>query len=210
MGNSTPDLQKVIRFVGLLNAFRRIERTLFVNDEERRENDVEHSYMLAMTGWYIASLNDLHLDRDLMLQYALVHDLVEVYAGDTPFYSDQKVYENKKIRETGAAHRLSNEFPEFNELHTLIEQYEKREDNESKFVYALDKILPVITIYLDKGRSWKADGVTLEMLLTYKRSKVRESSCIQDYFDLLVEILKKEERELFNEITSHNLHNEEE
>ena len=56
----------------------------------------------------------------------------------------------------------------------LIEQYEAREDKESRFVYALDKIQPMLNIYTDGGRTWKEKGVTIDMLVEYKKEKVKQ------------------------------------
>ena len=69
------DLQKILGFTRLLNKFRQVRRTIRVNSEERLENDVEHSYYLGMLAWYIADSHNLSLDKDLVLKYALVHDV---------------------------------------------------------------------------------------------------------------------------------------
>ncbi len=128
-----------------------------------------------------------------LIKYALVHDFVEVYAGDTYFYRrSEKEEKDKNKREGDARERLIKEYPEFKEFCDLMTRYELREDDESRFVYALDKILPILNIYLDGGRSWKADNVTLDMLITGKKDKVAVSNEIKPYFDELVEILSKE------------------
>lgn len=190
---------RLINFTKLLNKFRSVERVLLVNEKERNENDVEHSYYLAMLAWYVISTNKLDLNLDLVIKYALVHDFVEVYAGDTYIYSSDKEHlESKEQREKEAAEQLQKNFPEFNDLHQLIEGYEKREDKESRFVYALDKIQPVLNIYTDKGRTWKLQKVGLQMLIEHKKDKVSVSREVEEYFKALVELLKKEEKDLFN------------
>ncbi len=192
-------LENILEFAEMLNAFRRVERVVYANGTDRLENDSEHSYHLAMLAWYIVSAEKLSLDRDLVLKYALVHDLVEVYAGDTYVYTtDTKHKENKVSREHRALVRLKKEFPLGEDILTLVDQYEKREDRESRFVYALDKIQPVIQIYLDSGRIWKEKDVTWEMLFEYKKDKVALSPEVQPYFDELMALLKAEEKELFD------------
>lgn len=192
-------LENILEFAQMLNAFRRVERVVYANGTDRLENDSEHSYHLAMLAWYIVSAEKLSLDRDLVLKYALVHDLVEVYAGDTYVYTtDTKHKENKVSREHRALVRLKKEFPLGEDILTLVDQYEKREDRESRFVYALDKIQPVIQIYLDSGRIWKEKDVTWEMLFEYKKDKVALSPEVQPYFDELMALLKAEEKELFD------------
>ena len=192
------DLQKILGFVRLLNAFRQVRRALRVNSEERLENDVEHSYYLGMLAWYIADSHHLALDKDLILKYALVHDIVEVHAGDTyVFTTDAKKRDSKEAREKKAILQLQKEFPEFGDLHKLIAGYEKREDDESRFVYALDKIQPVLNIYLDNGRTWKENGVTIQMLVDFKKEKTALSPEVHSCFDELIGLLKKDEAKLF-------------
>jgi putative hydrolase of HD superfamily len=192
------DLSKILDFVRLLDKFRKVERALHVTGEDRFENDVEHSYHLAMLAWYIIESHNLNLDRDKVLKYALIHDFVEVHAGDTYIYStDKDELDSKEAREAEAATKLKEEFPEFNDLHDLIDKYEKRNDKESRFIYALDKIQPVLNIYTDGGRTWKEKGITVEMLIDHKKDKVAISPEIELCFEDLVALLKKEEASLF-------------
>src|SRR6266498_1836918 len=191
------NLLKIVKFIQLTHEFQSVTRRIFVVGDSRRENDMEHSFQLALLAWYIADSEKLALDKNRLVQYALIHDLVEVYAGDTVPYGDKALLATKKEREYNAAQRLQKEVPEFKDLHRLIEKYEARTDKESKFVYALDKIIPIFNIYLDSGHTWQADGVTLDMLIAYKTDKVAFDERIKKYFDELVRILKKEEVNLF-------------
>ncbi len=82
-------------------------------------------------------------------------------------------------------------------LHAAISGYVTKEDPESRFVYALDKIEPVLKIYLDGGRTYREKKVTLEMLYKSKKDKVALSPEIQPYFDELIELLRSKEKDLF-------------
>ncbi len=191
-------LQKLLEFSKMLNALQTVERVIRVPGSERWENDVEHSYSLAMLAWYIVETQKLSLDKEKVFQYALAHDLVEVYAGDTYLFSaDQTLLDSKIERERVAAERLVKEFPEVPEMHAAIRGYVTKEDPESRFVYALDKIEPLIKLYLDGGRTWKEKGVTLEMAYESKKDKVALSPEIKKYFDEFMELLRKEEKQLF-------------
>lgn len=191
-------LNKLLSFAQILAELQAVERVIRVRGGDRWENDVEHSYSLAMLAWYILDTERLPLDRDLVFRYALAHDLVEVYAGDTYLYSeDQALLASKPERERLAAERLAAEFPEVPEMHAAIRGYVVKEDPESRFVYALDKIEPILKIYLDGGETWQEKGVTLEMLFASKKDKVALSPDIQLYFDELMTLLKKEEKSLF-------------
>jgi putative hydrolase of HD superfamily len=192
------DIERLIEFVKFTNEFRKIERKIYATGHPHPENDSEHSFQLALVAWYIIDSKKLMLDISATIRYALAHDLVEIYAGDTFIYTkDLAEKESKKEREEKAAIRIRNEFPEFPELHNLIDDYEEKSDPESRFIYALDKILPVITIYLDGGKGWHEWHVPLEGLLESKTSKVALSPEIEKYFHELVEILKKDEEKLF-------------
>ncbi len=192
------DLASLIRFVELLKKFQEVERVVRVPGQERWENDIEHCYQLALIAWYLVDKNNLNLNKDLVIQYALIHDLVEVYAGDTYIYSENmNEHATKKQREEDAAKRLKQKFPEFTDLHATIENYEKRSDKESKFVYALDKIHPILNIYIDGGRTWKERNITIQMLVDHKKDKVALSPEIEHYFNELIALLKKEEATLF-------------
>lgn len=191
-------LQDLIQFSELLTKLQHTERVIRVCASDRFENDVEHSYMLALLGWYFVEKGKLKLDSNKVVKYALVHDLVEVYAGDVYFYeTDPQVKANKHKKEQEAAERIKKEFPDFAELHELIAAYESRKDPESMFVYALDKIQPIIQICLDGGRLWKERKVTLDMLIKAKVDKVALSEPVKKIFDELVAFLRTHEKELF-------------
>ncbi len=191
-------LESLLSFTKIITELQTVERVIRVRNSERWENDVEHSYSLAMLAWYILDTEKLSLDRDRVFRYALAHDLVEIYAGDTYLYSeDKELLASKPERERLAAERLRAEFPEVPEMHAAISGYVTKEDAESRFVYALDKIEPILKIYLDGGETWQKKGVTLDMLYASKKDKVALSPEIQPYFDELMALLRKEEKELF-------------
>lgn len=191
-------LHDVLRFAEFLNAFREIERVIRVPRSDRWENDVEHSYHLAMLAWYIVTVNKLDLDITKIITYALVHDLVEVYAGDTYIYSsDAELLSSKDSREQEALGRITKEFNDAENIMTAITLYELREDKESVFIYALDKIQPLLAIYLDDGKTWKEKQVTLEMLIEAKREKVILSPEVSFYFNQIIDLFKQEQERLF-------------
>ncbi len=191
-------LDNIFKFIKLTHDFQKIERVLWVTGQNRKENDVEHSYQLALCAWYIISTTKLPLDIDKAVKYGLLHDLVEVYAGDTDaFDPDKSVHESKAEREHQALQRLKVEFPEFPEMTELIDLYEKKSDEESKFIYALDKIIPPLNIYLDNGRTWNEKGITLQQIQENKKDKVKVSPEIDKYFEDLMELFESEKERLF-------------
>lgn len=192
------DVKRLIEFSKLLTAFQRVERALYVPGTERHENDAEHSYHLAFMAWYLISSENLNFDLDKVLKYALVHDLVEVYAGDTfVFSTDADHLGTKHEREMAAAMRIQEEFPEFGSLHETIQAYEKREDREARFVYALDKVVPVLINYEDGARVWKERGVTIEMIKNEKLTKVAHCPEVSACFADLLALIEAEKDRLF-------------
>jgi putative hydrolase of HD superfamily len=186
------NLKKVLGFVKMTHSFRGIERDILLSKERRLENNTEHSYQLAVVSWYISEIEDFNLDIDRVIKYALIHDLVEVYAGDTPLYSsDEDFVQSKKDREKVAASRIKRRFPEFPELHKLIREYEERSNLESKFVYTVDKLLPILSIYLDKGHAWKSNNISIEMIINKNISRISLVPEIKKYFDAMVVIMRE-------------------
>lgn len=182
-------LLPLFEFIDFTHKFQQVKRTILATGEDRDENDAEHSYQLALVAWYLIRSRGFKLNIDKVLQYSLVHDLVEVYAGDTYFHTANPVLkDSKQQREQAAAEKITTQFAEFSDLREIIDRYEQRADPEAAFVYALDKILPVINIYLDQGKSWQRDRVTYEMART-KDAKVAISPEAQQIWQELIPIL---------------------
>ncbi|MEK7648633.1 MAG: HD domain-containing protein [Patescibacteria group bacterium] len=192
------NLQNLFKCVKLTHGLQQVKRSIFTAGEDRRENDSEHQYQLAMTAWYVIVTENLPLNVDKVLKYSLVHDMVEVYAGDAHFYGDRN---GKEERERDAANRLRAEFSEIPEWHQLIDDYEHKVDKECLFIYALDKLLPAINIYFDRGRTWREQRISLDMVVNKKREKIACSEEVMDYFNQLVVLLKAEAPDLFSKTT---------
>lgn len=188
--NST-QFASLIEFVKFTHLFQKVDRVVLVNGEHSWENDSEHSFQLALTAWYIVEHGNLDLDLGKVTRMALVHDLVEAYAGDTFIYDKPEVLATKEKREKEALERIKVNFPDFPSLHHLIEEYEARETRESRFVYALDKLVPILNIYTDEGRTWHQEGITLDQLLEAKTDKIALSPEIVPYYDEMVDILRQ-------------------
>ncbi len=154
----------------------------------RHENDTEHSYNLTMTAWFLTP-HFPELDKDLLIRYALVHDLVEVHAGDTYIYGSNEELSTKAEREKVAAEKLHKDWPDFSEMHELIEDYEARANPEARFIYALDKIMPIMQIYIHEGYTWQKEGITAEQLHANKYDKVKLSPEVSPYYDEPYELL---------------------
>ena len=194
------DLQQLLAFVEFTTKFQQVKRIVMANGEDRLENDSEHSYQLAIVAWYLIQKEKLNLNVELVLKYCLVHDLVEIYAGDTYFYSnDKNLIDGKAVREADALKRIKEEFPNFESLFENISEYETHESSEAKFVYALDKVLPAMNIFLDDGRSWQTITKDIEkkIIKEKKTSKVSLSPDVLKYWNEFLILLEENQDHLF-------------
>ena len=193
MKKPKPDIHRLLEFQQLLQEFQAVERIVHIASQERHENDTEHSYNLAMTAWYLGE-HFPELDQNTLIRFALVHDLVEVYAGDTYVFADQAHLDGKAEREAAAIKQLAAKWADFPSMLQTIHDYEQRTSKEAQFIYALDKIMPVMLIYLAEGRTWHEENISYTKLHTNKREKVKGSAIIEDYYRQLHELLVAQPR----------------
>jgi putative hydrolase of HD superfamily len=189
-------LNKLLSFVALMNAANKTERVGYVPGLNRSVNVIEHSYQLALLAWYLISSNDLPLNKELAIKYAIAHDLIEAYAGDTYMY-DEAAINTKQEREEKARERIKKEFPEFSDIYSYISNYERRGDPESTFIYALDKLIDDLNVYLDHGRLWKERKETLEKMLAARTGKAAASPYIAPYLEAFIREIREYETEYF-------------
>lgn len=175
MDTKSPDPNRVLKFQRFLIAMSEIERLIHFPDSknvDRLENNSEHSYSLAMTAWYIADYYP-KFNKNKLIRYALVHDLVEVYSGDELAIGRSKEAEKaKREREEQALVKLAQDWHDAPSIIEAIKQYEGRTDLESQFIYALDKLMPLFLNILGEGKTWKAYDFKLEAVLKAKDSKI--------------------------------------
>ena len=186
-----PDAQRLLKLQELLLRFSQIDRVVDRKHagEFRAENDTEHSYNLAVTAMFLAP-HFSHLDVNKLIQFSLVHDMVEIYAGDTYAFADAATLESKAEREAAAQKKLSKEWSDFPLLNELVGSYEKRDSKEAAFIYALDKIMPIMQIFLNEGHTWKKENMTLGKLHVHKQAKLADSPEILEYYDQLFALLQ--------------------
>jgi putative hydrolase of HD superfamily len=191
------ELDPILQFEELLHKFALVERVAHIKGRTTRENDVEHSYIITMLAWFVIDTFKLSLDTNKVLRYALVHDLVEVYAGDTYIF-DEEAKKTKYEREEKARLRIASEFPDFIGLNETIEAYEKQNDDEAKFVKTLDKIEPVIANFLQKGITWKEMDVSFDQAVEHKRERTAPVAEIRELLEEIISRIEPNKSEYFN------------
>jgi putative hydrolase of HD superfamily len=160
------DTQAVIDLGELSLAFGRVDRVTYHPDGKTFESDTDHTVMLGLIACAFAERYLPDLDLGLVAQFALVHDLVEVYAGDT---STLNISEDgkaaKKAREEKAQAQIYDEFDQrLPWIASMIYRYEIRLQPEARYVKAMDKLLPKITHILNNCQSIRDEGMTPEDL----------------------------------------------
>ena len=134
-----------------------------------------------------------------MIRYALVHDFVEIHAGDIQAIGRTEAQaEAKAAREHAALERIKHEWPDFHELGATIQEYEERDNPESKFVYALDKLMPMLLNLLSKGKTWKKYDFSSEVVLAAKDEKVVVSPEVQELWQVYRQQITQHTDTLFN------------
>lgn len=182
-----PSLERLAELQLLIAHFGKVERVLELPGANRKENDNDHTFGLALTCWYLQPKIAPNLDLLEILKYALAHDLVELHAGDT-FVFDEVGMETKEYREKAAIEQLKEDWTDFAELSKYAKGYMDRISEEAKFVKAVDKLLPPIMIELSGKSEWDRLGVTLQLERDNKKS-IHVSEYLSPYYDLLIEWL---------------------
>lgn len=140
----------------LILPFYAIERaTPLPRQFRRHENDAEHSWGLALLATAIATEVDTSLDVGLVCQFAVVHDLVEVYAGDTPNFASDEMKAGKDEREAQALDQLKAEFKNVPWIVRLVTKYEAQDTPEAHFVRSLDKTLSLMQEHASEGKIFR-------------------------------------------------------
>lgn len=152
-------LKKQMAFLIEIDKLKSIFRQSILADGSRFENDAEHSWHLCMYAIILEEYAPEGVDMLKVLKMALIHDLVEIYAGDTYLY-DVEGNKTKADREMKAADKLYSSLDKQGaELRALWEEFDLCETPEAKFANCLDRLQPIMLNYLTKGKMWLKNGV---------------------------------------------------
>lgn len=159
----TERLREQLTFLVEVDKLKTILRQSPLAATERRENDAEHSWHLALMVPLLAEYSDAPIDVGRTIQLVLVHDLIEIYAGDTPLY-DAEAGKSQDQREQDAADRLFPLLPEdqAQRLRDLWDEFEQRATPEARFAKAMDRLQPLLLNWMAKGGTWQSPGVTAD------------------------------------------------
>lgn len=168
-----------------------IKRNHHLAGTDERENDTEHSFTVVLLCWYIYARHRLPLDISKIFKYAITHDFAERYAGDTNTFASQNEREMKVIREQAALKRLSAEYSGFPDMVAAMEEYELRRDEESLFVWTVDKMQGMIMGDMDKWRPYASLNITYDEFVRKHTEHLEKSSkYCKEIFEGLLEYCK--------------------
>lgn len=170
-GGALSPMAHLVYVIGMLaSGTTQVTRTLSNHPDGRAENVAEHSHMLSLIGIALAEEHFPALDSGLVAKYATIHDMAEVYVGDTPAYDlSPGELKAKTEREAKGIKQLAHEYNDVApSLIKLIHTYESQSDPESRFVRMLDKLLTVCTQFPNKGvvvRNFNGDRAAHEHMI---------------------------------------------
>jgi len=159
-------LQQQIRFLLEMDKLKAVLRRTSPVGMERMENSAEHSWHVALMAIVLAEHAAEKIDVCRVIKMMLVHDVIEIDAGDTYIY-DVKGNEDKAAREREAADRIFGLLPseQAAELDQLWSEFEERKTAEARFARGLDRLMPMLHNYHNQGKAWRKHGITSKQIL---------------------------------------------
>lgn len=169
-------VKKQLEFILELDKLKKVERKNRILDESRNENTAEHSWHSIMMAIIFAEYGNENVDLFKVIQMIAVHDIVEIYAGDT-FFFDEKANQDKYQRESEAIKKLTTILPNENgdNIKSIWFEFEHQETMDSIFANAIDQIMPVILNANSNGLSWTENNITAKQVEA-KLSIVKKAS----------------------------------
>lgn len=179
-------LKKQMEFVLETDKCKQIFRQTYISDGTRKENDAEHAFSLALMCSLLAEYAEEPIDKLRTMEMVLIHDLVEIDAGDTYAY-DSAGNATKKEREQKAAERIFGMLPEDQEQYYrgLWEEFEAYETKEAKFAHTLDNAQPVMLNDKTGGKAWREHEVHSGQVYKRNRKTGEGSRKIWEFIDHL-------------------------
>lgn len=182
------DLGRRIEFIYELDRLKNVLRQTLLVDGSRQENSAEHSWHLAMIAIVMAPHAKGDIDLAKVMKILLVHDIVEIDAGDVDIY-DYEARKLKEAEEIEAADRIFGLLPEpeATELRAAWDEYEARETPEARFAYSCDRLQPFLLNLAIGGQSWTRRGVTADEVKEINGRMVDGLDGVWEYAESLID-----------------------
>jgi len=184
---SSADLLKQLAFIQEIDKLKYIQRRTKLFNSDRRENDAEHSWHLAMMTIILARQSDRPVDVLKVLKMVLIHDIVEIDAGDTFIFDTAKNHTNT-TEERIAAKRIFGLLPkeQAQEFMTIWEEFEARETDEAQFAKSMDRLEPLLQNVSNNGGTWAEYNIEYQQVMEKQNVHHGISSTIATYAEKLI------------------------
>lgn len=181
-------LENQLQFILEIDKLKEVYRRSYLINSRRRENSSEHSWHVAIIAMLMAEYGNEQTNLFRILCMLLVHDLVEIDAGDTYCYDEQSTLD-KSEREKEAAERLFGLLPtdQSQWLRKLWEEFDAGETPEAKFANAIDRFMPLLHNFFTKGKSWLEHGVTEDQVQERMAKAKQGSKALWQYSQNIIE-----------------------
>lgn len=181
-------LNRQIDFMLEIDKEKNIFRQTHLHGYKRNENDAEHAWHLAVMAMLLSEYSNEPVDKLRVMSMVLIHDLVEIDAGDTYAY-DAAGCATQRERELKAADRIFGMLPEEQEsrMRALWEEFEAYETPEAKFAHTLDNFQPLILNDSNNGKDWKLHGVRKSQILKRNAKTSEGSRALWEWMERLIE-----------------------
>lgn len=175
-------LKKQMEFCLEIDKEKEIGRQTYRSDGKNKENDAEHAWHMAIMVLLLQEYANEKIDVLRTVSMLLIHDLVEIYAGDTYAY-DEEGKRTQRQRELAAADRLFSKLPKDQELQFrgLWNEFEAQDTPEAKFARTMDNIQPTMLNAATNGKAWEEHGAVLGKILERNRNTAAGSEMLWDY-----------------------------
>lgn len=182
-------LLQQLAFLVEIDELKQILRQTVLVKDRRQENDAEHSWHLAMMVILLSEYsNDINLDVLRTVKMVLIHDIVEIDAGDT-FCYDAHDREEKTVREREAANRIFSMLPheQADEFKLLWEEFEEMRTPEARFAAAVDRLQPLLLNFNTRGHAWRKHGVNRSQVIERNMHIEKGSDELWEYAKQLID-----------------------
>ena len=180
--------EKQLAFILEVDKEKNILRQTHLSGYTRQENDAEHAWHMAMMIYLLKEYANEDFDVAKAMMMAIIHDIVEIDAGDTYAY-DTKGLATQKERESKAADRIFGLLPndQKEELYALFEEFEEGKTPEARFAKTMDNLQPILLNDCNNGKDWRLHGVNKTQVLNRQKSSQLGSEEIWTFTQELIE-----------------------
>ena len=181
-------MRKQLDFALEIDKEKNILRQTHLSGHGRRENDAEHAWHMAIMAYILREYSNEPVDIAKVMLMCLIHDVVEIDAGDTYAY-DEEGKKTQKAREDAAKERIYSLLPEDqkNELISLFDEFEANETAEARYAHAMDNMQPLILNNSNEGGDWREHGVSAETVYGRQRKTRLGSEKLYEVSDAIIQ-----------------------